>query len=362
VLCPLCRGVKESVSTLSLLKPTIHCEACNIDSTANFDRSVEITFNPGQDIRPRQVSEFCVGSPQLTPHIVAQQLLQPNETRALRLPLEAGRYRLRALEMAGGQALIAAKEGVRQLTLAPTTDGWRNDEPVVTLMPDLTWQNPTGAQQLFILERLAWSDTAVTAAEVTALQTFRDLFANEALRPGERISVGSLTLLFTDLRNSTSMYRDAGDAVAFGRVMDHFDILRDAIAAENGGIVKTIGDSVMGVFVRPVYAVRAILQAQRAIAQAPQPLQLKAGLHFGPCIAVNLNDRLDYFGSTVNIAARLERFSTLDDIVISDSIYNDLEVRLYLQEMQSELTVEAFTSQIKGFGGEEFELWRIKWK
>jgi class 3 adenylate cyclase len=197
---------------------------------------------------------------------------------------------------------------------------------------------------------------------VTALQAFRDLFANEALRPGEKISVGSLTLLFTDLRNSTRMYRDDGDAVAFGRVMDHFDILRDAIAAENGGIVKTIGDSVMGVFVRPVYAVRAILQAHRAIAQAPQPLQLKAGLHFGPCIAVNLNDRLDYFGSTVNIAARLERFSTADGIVISDSVYDDLEVRLYLQEMQSELTLEAFTAQIKGFGQEEFELWRIKWK
>ena len=62
--------------------------------------------------------------------------------------------------------------------------------------------------------------SAATAAEVTSLQVFRDLFANESLRPGERISVGSLTVLFTDLRGSTRLYRENGDAVAFGRVLD----------------------------------------------------------------------------------------------------------------------------------------------
>jgi hypothetical protein len=58
---------------------------------------------------------------------------------------------------------------------------------------------------------------------VTALQVFRDLFATEALRPGEQISVGTLTVLFTDLKNSTRMYREIGDATAFGHVMNHFE-------------------------------------------------------------------------------------------------------------------------------------------
>ena len=86
--------------------------------------------------------------------------------------------------------------------------------------------NATSAEQLLILERLAWSDQSATAAEVTALQMFRDLFASEALRPGEQISVGTLTVLFTDLRNSTQLYREIGDATAFGRVMNHFDVLK----------------------------------------------------------------------------------------------------------------------------------------
>ena len=82
-----------------------------------------------------------------------------------------------------------------------------------------------------IFERVAWGGDAATAAEVTTLQQFRDLFADEALRPGEQISVGSLTILFTDLRDSTRMYREIGDAPAFGLVMNHFDVLREAITA-----------------------------------------------------------------------------------------------------------------------------------
>src|SRR4029079_4399664 len=162
-------------------------------------------------------------------------------------------------------------------------------------------QNATDSEQLLILERIAWGDQAATAAEVTALQVFRDLFSNEALRAGEQISVGTLTVLFTDLRQSTRLYREIGDATAFGRVMNHFDVLKKFIADRDGAIVKTIGDAVMAVFRNPVNAVLAMLEAQAALADpttGTMPLLLKAGLHTGPCIAVTLNDRLDYFGST----------------------------------------------------------------
>src|ERR1051325_10297994 len=139
----------------------------------------------------------------------------------------------------------------------------------------------SSSEQLFILERMAWSDQAATASEVTALQVFRDLFANEALRPGEQISVGTLTVLFTDLRGSTQLYREIGDAPAFGRVMNHFDVLREAIAEEDGALVKTIGDAVMAVFRHPAAALRAILKAQAKLASPPeggQPLKLKVGI------------------------------------------------------------------------------------
>jgi class 3 adenylate cyclase len=209
---------------------------------------------------------------------------------------------------------------------------------------------------------MAWSDQATTAAEVTALQRFRDLFANEALRPGERISVGSLTIVFTDLRESTRLYRQVGDAPAFGLVMEHFDALQAAINAEGGAIVKTIGDAVMAVFRRPAAALRAMLNAQEALASprdGAQPLRLKAGIHHGACIAVTLNDRLDYFGSTVNIAARLESLSSGQDVVISAAVHADPEVADWLDRPNPGLAAQPFQTTLRGFDQDYFELWRV---
>ena len=78
-------------------------------------------------------------------------------------------------------------------------------------------------------------------------------------------------------------------------------------------MIKTIGDSVMAVFPRPVAALKALAAAQDLLASPPagsRPLLLKGGIHYGPCIAVTLNDRLDYFGSSVNLAARLAGLSS----------------------------------------------------
>src|SRR5258708_20082894 len=114
--------------------------------------------------------------------------------------------------------------------MVSSDDGWPDGETVLNNPATLLLRNETNAEQLFILERMAWSDQAATAAEVTSLQMFRDLFANEALRPGERISVGSLTVLFTDLRDSTRLYRYRGDAVPFAQVLHHYHVPRAALS------------------------------------------------------------------------------------------------------------------------------------
>src|SRR5918911_631031 len=362
LLCPLCRGVKESGSTLEEMKQRVHCEVCNIDFAANFDRSVELTYRTNSTLRRVEERTFCVGGPQLTPHIVAQQLMAQGDERSLTLPLEAGRYRVRTLGLAGGQFLVAEPEGAQEVTLTAARDGWSGDELRVSLAPTLHLENATDAEQLFVLERMAWSDQASTAAEVTALQIFRDLFSSELLRPGERISVGSLTVLFTDLRDSTSFYREVGDAPAFGRVLDHFEVLREAIAKEDGALVKTIGDAVMAVFRRPHSPPPAIVGAPQRLAAPPggaPPFYLKAGMHHGPCIAVTMNDRLDYFGSVVNVAARLERLSSGEDVIVSDTVRRDPEVEELLSAPETQLIAEPFEAQLKGFDKVQFRLWRV---
>ncbi|HEY3041021.1 MAG TPA: adenylate/guanylate cyclase domain-containing protein [Pyrinomonadaceae bacterium] len=360
LLCPLCRGPQESSASLKDIDPEVHCETCRIDFTVNFDRFVELTFRPNASIRTMDVKDYCIGSPQRTPHVVAQQLLPAHSARELSMALEPGNYRFRALELVGEQPVRVASGENSSSVVTMSERGWPREELSLGVRPTLSLRNETDAEQLLILERLAWGDQAATAAEVTALQIFRDLFSTEALRRGEKISVGTLTVLFTDLRNSTQLYREIGDATAFGRVMNHFDVLRKVIAEEDGALVKTIGDAVMAVFRRPAAALKAMLSAQEMLATPASgvaPLTLKAGLHTGPCIAVTLNDRLDYFGSTVNMAARLESLSTGNDVIISRALYEDPEVREFLAN--ENLQAKPFEMSLKGFQEERFELWRV---
>jgi class 3 adenylate cyclase len=362
LLCPVCRGAQQSAASLQDVRADQHCDSCQIDFTVAFDRSVEVVFRPNASVRRVEARDFCVGGPQITPHVVVQQLVPAGETRTVAPLLEEGLHHLRTDTNPDARTLLVSASGSEDLTLG-ADDVEVEEALTVSTHPVIEFRNDTGGERLFRIEREAWGGQAATAAEVTALQLFRDLFATEALRPGDQISVGQMTILFTDLRNSTRLYREIGDAVAFGAVMSHFDVLREAIAAEGGSIVKTLGDAIMAVFPRPAPALRAIINAQSALAAPPEgvrPLTVKAGLHAGPCIAVTLNGRLDYFGSNVNIAARLEPLSTGEDCVITSDVRRDPEVLELLEDPTSGLAAEPSEAMLKGFDNECFELWRVK--
>jgi len=113
-------------------------------------------------------------------------------------------------------------------------------------------------------------------------------------------------------------------------------------------VVKTIGDAVMASFTDPAQAVRAALAMQAAIASSARTgseLVLKVGVHAGPSVVVTLNDRLDYFGSTVNMAARLQGQSAGDDIVLSQAVAADPAV----QEILAAVPKRHETVALKGF-------------
>jgi len=361
LLCPACRGTTEGHTNLGDVRGHSHCNTCQIDFTVNFDHNIEVIFRPNPSVRPVEVeAAFCVGSPQLQPHVVMAQTISALHSLPVNLQLESGRYTLRASNVAGSISLFADADGLAKADLRVTQYGWPPEQGNVSLLPTLNLINATEADQTFQLERTAWSDQASTAADVTALQVFRDLFASEVVRPGEEISIGSITLLFTDLRDSTRLYRKIGDAPAFGRVREHFEVLDRAIASEGGSIVKTMGDSVMAAFRQPVAALRAVWNAQSEIAARGEPmLWLKVGLHKGPCIVVNLNDRLDYFGSTVNITARLPGFSQGGELILSEAIHDDPEVKAFLAQTIKPASISCFTGDVKGFD-EPFTMWKLR--
>jgi adenylate cyclase len=372
VVCPMCRGAKVSVPQLNEVHAQAHCPSCRIDFNVNFDHALEVTFRPQAAIRPVALVDYCVGGPQLTPHVVAQQIIAPGETRTIDVALDAGAHRVRVRSklphaVTGHLDLRVTADPAAQpaaaITLHAHAGGWSADRNVVTPAPTITISNETSAAQGVVIERLAWNDQAVTAADVSTVPAFRDWFATQALRPDVQLGISNLAILFTDLRGSTQLYRAIGDAPAFERVLEHFDVLRRNVETHGGALIKTIGDAIMAAFLEPTQGVAAALDILQGMAElnrarADYPLRLKLGLHAGPAIAVTLNKRLDYFGTTVNIASRLEGQAQGDDLIVSTEVRQQPGVQRLLSERV--VVVEEFSARLKGFVDEEFRLHRIR--
>ncbi len=342
LLCTNCRGAKLSVAALSELPTGAHCPSCNIDYDRDFERNIELSYAPAPALRPLAEGGFCLSGPMSTPHVLVQQLLAPGEKRELALDLPAGAYRLRTLHP--GVYVDVDHEGGAFPGLRATAKGI---EALPGKPGKIAFVNDAGFELALLIEDRTWTREALTAPEVISLQAFRDLFAAATLRPGDDAGVSQVALLFSDLRGSTALYERVGDARAFNMVREHFALLGSIVRDHDGAVVKTIGDAVMACFGDPADAVKAALAMQTGIKS--HDLVLKLGVHAGPSVVVNLNDRLDYFGSTVNMAARLQGQSEGGDIVISRTIAADPAVIPLLAKVDSReesVTLKGFAQPI----------------
>ena len=346
LLCPRCRGAKLSVESLDRLPRDAHCASCNIAYDRDFSRNIELTFHPAPAVREVIDGEYCLFGPMSTPHVKVQVHVGPGERRVLDGKLAPGAYRLRTLEI-GGESDVEA-DGDRFPAVIATDGSVVAGEPGSS--GELVFENHAEAARTLIIESREWVKEALTAHRATTLQSFRDLFPNQALAPGEEAEVSQIALMFTDLKGSTAFYERVGDAAAYRAVRAHFALLAGIIRKHRGAIVKTIGDAVMAAFLVPADAMQAAFAIQAAIAGFDEgtkkgDIVIKVGLHAGPCIAVTLNERLDYFGTTVNMAARLQGESQGQDIVWSLEVNSDPEVAALLEGRD----VKIESAHLRGF-------------
>src|SRR3974390_3242642 len=185
----------------------------------------------------------------------------------------------------------------------------------------------------------------LTAKRLLTNQTFRDLYNTDTLDPDQRLKITSLTFLFTDLKGSTPLYARVGDLVAYDLVRQHFGALYDIVASEADAVVKTIGDAVTATFPTPDRALAAALRMREAMTRINaerknEDLLLKIGIHEGPCLAVTLNNSQDYFGQTVNLAARVQGLASSRAIVATRPIVEDEKAAKLLESAGLQTTMQ----------------------
>jgi class 3 adenylate cyclase len=320
VVCGSCRRPQQ-FEKLDELHSGVHCPMCNITFGPEFDRNVEVTFSAAPLGRGVDVPVFCAVGPHANRQVYAQASVGAGESASFELSLMPGRY-----------ALSVAPERAINFDVEDTNDHSQIDAEfdaeairlsVTHVCPGrlrVMVKNATGDGALVKIVEAALPPDIATAADVTAIQEFRDLFSSEVLATGLELSIRSMTIVFSDLVGSTHLYSSHGDAPAFRIVSEHFDCLRRLISENRGAIVKTIGDAIMAVFVDPGDAFDAAIRFAPTVGvvQGPSgPLEIRVGMHSGPCIAMRANDRLDYFGTTVNLSARIGHIAEAGEVALS---------------------------------------------
>lgn len=345
-VCPHCRGVRDENEVLSNLASKSHCEVCRIDFDTDTEESVEVTFRVHPSIRDIPDVMYCSAEPAKKSHIRIQHRVRPGAEIQVRPALDPGRYRARDT---GGNAFYLDIDDVED---GESSVRWNPDagtNPIkARRSATLTLTNQSQKEQLFTVEQASWSDYALRARQLFGYHEFRDLFSEEYLGADVRLSVGEQTILFTDVVGSTAFYVTRGDPAAFVEIKKHFDDVFAIVAEFRGAVVKTIGDAVMATFGDPLDAIRAAEKIHNTFppSRADSPIRLRISINTGACIAVKFNANIDFFGSTVNIAAKLQALVETCQISMSDVTYQAPGVAAYLAERGADLESVAYCSRV----------------
>jgi class 3 adenylate cyclase len=358
--CQICRTPAAEVTTMSELPEQARCPGCGAAFGPDLAHHIEAAFSVHRALRPSRLHQFCTAGAALRPHVFAQLVATQDATLQVAAPLLGGELLLRVLGQAETRVFVPPHAETLDILVRPGSiavesgpAGKPDGNTSLRIRSELE-----GTPAVVLLERLGWSDEWLSGAALTAVPEFHELFPGEAPRSRHEVSVGGITVLFTDLRGSTAMYQKLGDARAYTVVDDHFERLAQVIEGNDGALIKTMGDAVMAVFQTVPAAVRAALAMQRALAVSESSavgLALKLGIHSGTCLAVRANGRLDFFGNAVNLAARAQGQSQGGDIVVTDAIIEHPEVAALLEGVSR----EPFEATLKGIA-EPVRLWRLR--
>ncbi|TAN01485.1 MAG: adenylate/guanylate cyclase domain-containing protein [Rhizobiaceae bacterium] len=390
VLCPGCGGVLDTNTTLRTMRQEEYvCSLCAAGYEPTLDEMVEVTFT----VSPR-VRRIAAHNPEDLPPL--EYFRQIYWSSGVDLPEDdyasvVENFIIETVELPPGEKAILSIQLPEEFVVVfePMTHAVQflnvkgeptRERQALSVIIDrkhlhnqslemhpgplrVAFENRTNRRALpsiFIAgeelhEVLRKRRPFLTAKRILTNQTFRDLYRTDTIEIDQRLKITSLTFLFTDLRGSTELYERVGDLAAFDIVRTHFRVLNDIVATEAGAVVKTIGDAVMATFPTPDRAVAAALRMREAMrdlneARGREDLLLKIGIHEGPCIAVSMNERQDYFGQTVNIASRVQGLATSQSIFATNAVISDARAAEVLD--QAKVTPVSKGAMLRGVASE----------
>lgn len=365
LICPACGAIMKSHPSIGAVeRDTIHCAVCDIDLPVDLSDFVEVAFSLDSSVGWTQVNPFAdymsyrryffsrnhQVDPEGMEHFAQRYFkgfytLMPDDIVKIRLTAQPNEFfrlsspdqnMLVRLECA---ALSAQLPQIVDLDLV--SGGFSSASvqlPAGEITLNITSRLPRLAGlQLVKIDSAFYQMHAcptffpfLTGKMLLNNQIFRDLFRIQTLPKDLKLKVSNTTILFTDLKGSTALYEKTGDMAAYNLVQAHFDILKAATRKHSGAIIKTIGDAIMAAFSKPSDGVLSALEMLENIRQmnlsentSGEEIAIKVGLNAGTALAVTANDMLDYFGQSVNLAARVQGLAEGGELWLTETMYDD---------------------------------------
>ena len=180
---------------------------------------------------------------------------------------------------------------------------------------------------------------SIDAVAAAAVAEPRDLSAHAA-------PDGTVTILFSDVENSSAIFERLGDLRAQEILSAHNAIVREQTALQNGFEVKSMGDGFMIAFSSARRALLCAINIQKMLAayseqNKEEPIRVRIGMHVGEVI----RESADFFGKAVILAARIAARAHGGEILVSSTLRD-------LTETAGDLRFAgAGDAQLKGFSG-----------
>lgn len=321
IICPHCRGIRKELKNLGELPEKVYCEACEIEIESSNYNNIEIIFKIHPSISNIKEELYCAAEPAKKSHILYSQIIEQKQTLKINnlTLLDNRTYRIRWKGQKDYAIIKIQDYGKEQLLI---NEFFQFQNQIISLKKnfELIITNPYEEKKEFILEYFEEDELALRPQELFNFQEFRDLFDEQIIQNNFQLDIGIQYLLLADIVGSTKLYIEKGDSYAFRIVKKFFEKSYEIVKKHKGAIVKTIGDAIFASFSTEENLLNCLFELHNIFKKTEEP-KIRITINSGKVFAVNLNTGIDYFGSSVNLLAKMEPFLDANQFSVPINIF-----------------------------------------
>lgn len=314
VLCPTCRVPSSMQETLKALRDHGNCEVCRVRFALDLSTSIELVFRIHPSLRDAQPETWCISSPAHTPHVVAQVRVGVGERTVVDLAVPEGSYVLTGRTLGWSRPVRVRPHAPTtrwELTLSSPPSSSSSSMVLGEGRQLLELHNDTDRAQLVRLERTTPRDDVFTASRALSSPLFKRLYPHEVLADDAMVRVGSVIILIVE-----PVFAQRAD-VDIEQLYSLYRRIDEVVTRHEGAVVRLHGDGVLSVFHDAAAAVQAVTALRTS------SVAIRAALHRGAAGAVTLNERLDYFGTSIQEAIALVARARGGELLVSDAVADE---------------------------------------